>query len=50
MGLVALILFSSVLSAVANPKSGRGLWWRIPALVALFALFGPFLHLLVHGY
>ena len=50
MGLVALILFACLMEPIANPKSGRGWWWRVPALIALFALFGPFLHLVAHGY
>lgn len=50
MVLVGFVLFVGLMEPIANPKSGRGLWWRIPVLVALFALFGPFLHLLAHGY
>jgi hypothetical protein len=48
----ALALWFGVFGAVANPKTqeifNREWWWRIPALVALFAVLGPFLGLFAH--
>jgi hypothetical protein len=45
---IVLVIWFGVFSAVAEPKSqeifNRGVWWRIPALIALFALFGPLLY------